>query len=617
MTWSAHEQQKHDVNMLNDVLTPHIWQTVKKNLLAKFLTEFLYEEMISPDIIERRENGGVTFFYSISDELAYIFDASPRMLTNWHVDEASMRRVCKGVSENAWDVSQFVLDIKDKLGIKDMTEAYLLKEMNNTLLADAHLMSSKRLTSEELLHVSSSQLEGEMKAHPWIVVNKGRIGFGYDDYQRFAPEMKTEIALNWIAISKSSSSFQTVESMTPESLLLEELGEETLTKFNQVLLDKGLNLADYWYMPVHEWQWQNVLIPLFCEDIALNKIVSVGTSDDLYVPMQSIRTMNNISTPNRHYVKLPVSILNTSVYRGLPGERTVLAPQLTQWAKSKLEQDEYLNKECRLVLLGEIASVNYDHKFYNDLQGAPYQFREFLGVIWRESLDAKLIENEKAITMSSLLHIDAQGKPFMQALIEASGLSTEEWLETLLAQTFPPLLHVLYNYGMVFSPHGENSVLIMRDFVPTGLAMKDFVDDINIYEGDLPEMQDIPAGLRSVLLSHPGEVLCHFIYTGLYVVHYRYMADILQTHMDFPEHKFWRLVQKTIEGYQAKFPQLKERFELFDMQRDSFEKVCLNRVRILTQGYADDAERPKPEILPAIANPAHPRHLEVNELEEV
>ena len=62
-----------------------------------------------------------------------------------------------------------------------------------------------------LLHVSSSQLEGEMKAHPWIVVNKGRIGFGYDDYQRFAPEMKTEIALNWIAISKSGSNFQTVE----------------------------------------------------------------------------------------------------------------------------------------------------------------------------------------------------------------------------------------------------------------------------------------------------------------------------------------------------------------------------------------------------------------------
>ncbi|XSZ47874.1 IucA/IucC family C-terminal-domain containing protein [Francisella noatunensis] len=33
---------------------------------------------------------------------------------------------------------------------------------------------------------------------------------------------------------------------------------------------------------------------------------------------------------------------------------------------------------------------------------------------------------------------------------------------------------------MVFSPHGENSILIIEDNLPVGLVMKDFVDDINI-----------------------------------------------------------------------------------------------------------------------------------------
>jgi siderophore synthetase component/RimJ/RimL family protein N-acetyltransferase len=608
MNWSAPTQRSNDEKILNQVLVPSIWKKVKKNLLAKFLTEFLYEEIINPDVIATHKDNSVTFLYRITDELSYQFNAEPRMLTNFQVDVESMVRIFKGESEAAWDVSLFIIDIKERIGIKDITQAYFLREMDNTLLADAHLQAHNRLSSDELLNVSSSELEGEMTAHPWIVVNKGRIGFGYDDYQRFAPEMKNKIQLNWIAINKSSSSFNTTDDLTPRALLVSELGEEKLKQFENILLAKDLNPEKYWFMPVHEWQWQNTLIPQFSQDIALKNIVSVGSSDDYYLPMQSIRTMNNITEDKRHYVKLPVSILNTSVYRGLPGERTVLAPLLTQWAKSKLEADEYLTKKCRFILLGEIASINYDHSIYNNLPSAPYQFREFLGVIWRESLDAKLKENEKGITMSSLLHIDSDGKPFMKSLIESSGLSTKIWLTKLLEKTLPPLLHVLYNYGMVFSPHGENSVLIMENHIPTGLAMKDFVDDINIYDGDLPELNDIPESIRSVLLSHPGEVLCHFIYTGLYVVHYRFMANILASHMEFPEIEFWQLVHKTIEAYQAEFPQLTDRFEIFDMQRESFEKVCLNRVRLLTQGYADDAERPKPEILRAISNPAHPKH---------
>ncbi|GAA3331862.1 hypothetical protein GCM10020331_090090 [Ectobacillus funiculus] len=29
-----------------------------------------------------------------------------------------------------------------------------------------------------------------MTGHPWITYNKGRIGFGYDDYIKYAPEQK-------------------------------------------------------------------------------------------------------------------------------------------------------------------------------------------------------------------------------------------------------------------------------------------------------------------------------------------------------------------------------------------------------------------------------------------
>ena len=44
----------------------------------------------------------------------------------------------------------------------------------------------------------------------------------------------------------------------------------------------------------------------------------------------------------------------------------------------------------------------------------------------------------------------------------------------------PPLLHMLYRYGTCVLPHGENAILVHRDGVPTRLAIKDFVDDVDV-----------------------------------------------------------------------------------------------------------------------------------------
>jgi siderophore synthetase component len=43
-----------------------------------------------------------------------------------------------------------------------------------------------------------------------------------------------------------------------------------------------------------------------------------------------------------------------------------------------------------VVLLGEVASLAVPHPDYETLPGAPYQYRELLGCIWRESLEGRL-----------------------------------------------------------------------------------------------------------------------------------------------------------------------------------------------------------------------------------
>jgi dihydrofolate reductase len=57
----------------------------------------------------------------------------------------------------------------------------------------------------------------------------------------------------------------------------------------------------------------------------------MGQGPDEYLPQQSIRTLTNVSAPHRHHLKLPLSILNTLVWRGLPTERTLAAPRVTEF----------------------------------------------------------------------------------------------------------------------------------------------------------------------------------------------------------------------------------------------------------------------------------------------
>lgn len=69
---------------------------------------------------------------------------------------------------------------------------------------------------------------------------------------------------------------------------------------------------------------------------------------------------------------------------------------------------------------------------------------------------------------------------------------------------------------------------------------------------------------------------------------------------------FWSLVRAEIVRHHARFPELKERFELFDMLTPEIERLCLNRNRLLVDGYRDRASRPHAAIHGTVPNPLHP-----------
>ncbi|MFI8491700.1 IucA/IucC family protein [Peribacillus butanolivorans] len=579
------------INEVEKAVTEKNWSIVNQNLLAKMISEYMYEDIIHPAVLNENAAGNL-YELKINEEKSYQFLALPRLFDSYDVQAESIKVFEAEQTRQANDAIQFILDLQPLIGMTAETTGHLIKEFHHTLLADLQLLSKPEQNADDLVELDYALLEGEMSGHPWIAYNKGRIGFGYDDYLKFAPENQEKIQLSWIAVHKTRGAFNSIQTLSYKQLMENELDDETRKVFGNRLAEKGLKEEDYFYLPIHEWQWKNVIIQNFTDDLAKGLIVALGNGPDEYLPQQSIRTFVNVSNMNKHHVKLPMSILNTLVYRGLPAERTVIAPKITEYIKNIYNNDSFLKEECKVVLPGEVASLNVDHPYFSKLKNVPYQYLEMLGGIWRESIYSYMEEGEKPITLASLLHVDHEGKPYVESLIEKSGLTTEAWTAQLFDVILSPLLHFIYQYGVVFSPHGQNTILVLKDYKPHRLAIKDFVDDVNISDQPLPELSMLPDNLKKVLRSEAPEGLVQFIFTGLFICHFRYLSTLLMRRNLLDENVFWEGVARAILTHQQKFPQLQDRFETFNFFAPKLTKLCLNRNRMLQYGYSDGEDRP-------------------------
>ena len=578
------------------------WRSAGQRLIEMAIAEFLYEEIIQ--VTHLRDHS----YQLLLDDQSYTFKAQNYLLGHWQIEEGSVRELGAVEDIPAWNLHTFIRAFSNQTEVKPFTKAYLIKEMNNTWLAEAHLFDESRLSSAAVLTASHYEIEGMLRGHPWLIMSKGRMGFGYDDYLSAAPELSPTVKVLWLAVHRDLAEFRSTKEWQAGTLYQHELSAKELANFEQKLHDRGCSCRDYFLIPVHAWQWHQWLMPTYANEIVDQRIIELGIGDDDYVPMQSIRTLCNISQPERHYVKLPVSIFNTAVYRGLPSKRNLAAPAVTAWLKQIQSQDPDL-KQSGVVFLGEVATLTIHQPCFDQIEGAPYQFKELFGCLWRESIDPVIGTGEQALSQAALLHRDIDGQSILAVLVQASGLSPLQWLKRFAEVSVTPLLICLYKYGLAFSPHGENTMLIHANGVPQKMVLKDFIDDVNLVDEDFPELTGLPIE-GQILLRHPAQELSHFIFTGLFMVHYRYICNVFL--QDYPEHsevEFWQTISSVIEAFHQSHPELAERIEKFAMFRAEFEKICLNRVRLFTTSYNDEAERPVPVFLDPIANPVSPETL--------
>jgi siderophore synthetase component len=589
-----------------------IWHKVNNRLLAKSIAELMHEQVAQPAIVAEDKDGKTHFLLSADEATVYYtFTGYKRQLDYWHIEPNTIQRHSNDGGKLATDAPLFFIELQTTFGITSFTLAHYVEELLHTLYADAFMYGRGRLKANELAAADYQTVEHQMDGHPWVIVNKSRLGFNAEDHRQYAPEADQPVQLYWIAAHKSRAAFRSLDHIKEESFFNAELSAEIINTFEKALTTQGVNATDYTFMPVHPWQWNNKLLVQYASDIAEKFLIPLGTGEDNYSPQQSIRTFYNTSHPHKHYVKTAISILSTGNIRGLSPKQMAIAPRVTNWVMKMLQEDAYL-QSLGLVLLGEVATVSYTHPYYHAIADPPYQYKEFLGVLWRESAEKYLQPGERIITMASLLYVDDEGNSLVGELAKRAGLTMEAWLQAYLQAYLKPLLQIYYQHSLCVTPHGENIILVLKDDVPVRIIIKDFVDDIVLTEEAKVKLpKELAEGM---IASSNKDNVPLFILLGVFDAFFRYLSNVLHTYASYDEHSFWQQVYDVIVEYQVAHPALAHKFEKYNLFTPEFKRFYINSVRLLSNAYEEKTSFAIPRKGGTLQNPlAHIRQRALHE----
>ncbi|MFG2782517.1 IucA/IucC family protein [Streptomyces prunicolor] len=554
-------------------LSPERWEKANRLLIRKALAEFAHERLLTPELVEK--DGDLYVVRSDDGLTRYRFTATRYALDHWQVDADSITRHRDG-AELPLAALEFFIELKQALGLTEEILPVYLEEISSTLSGTCYKLTKPQIPVAELVKSDFQAIEtGMTEGHPCFVANNGRLGFGIHEYLSYAPETASPVRLVWLAAHRSRAAFTAGVGIEYESFLREELGSVTLNRFRVTLSEKGLDPDDFLLIPVHPWQWWNKLSVTFAAEIARGHLVCLGEGDDEYLAQQSIRTFFNKSNPEKHYVKTALSVINMGFMRGLSAAYMEATPAINDWLAQLIDNDPVL-KSTGLSIIREQAAVGYRHLEYEAATDRYSPYRKMLAALWRESPVSSLQDGETLATMASLVHLDHEGASFAGALIEQSGLAPVEWLRRYLRAYFTPLLHSFYAYDLVFMPHGENVILVLKDGVVERAIYKDIAEEIAVMDPDAV----LPPTVERLRVEVPEDKKLLSIFTDVFDCFFRFLAAGLAAEGVLEEDDFWRTVADVTREYQDAAPELADKFRQYDMFAPEFSLSCLNRLQL-------------------------------------
>lgn len=95
----------------------------------------------------------------------------------------------------------------------------------------------------------------------------------------------------------------------------------------------------------------------FLPQLASGELVELGEFGDRYLAQQSLRTLTNTSRRVPFDIKLPLTIYNTSCYRGIPGKYISAGPAASRWLQQIFASDSTLQASGAQILVNRRRAI--------------------------------------------------------------------------------------------------------------------------------------------------------------------------------------------------------------------------------------------------------------------
>ena len=341
---------------------------------------------------------------------------------------------------------------------------------------------------------------------------------------------------------------------------------------------------------MHPWQWENQLISIFAEEIADQKIIFLGRSHDQYLAQQSLRTLTNLQHPEKPYIKLSMSLTNTSSSRVLAKHTVMNGPIITDWLQALIDQSKTA-QQLDFAVLREVYGLSVD--FTRLPTSHAKQAYGTIGCLWRESVHQYLREGEDAIPLNGVSHIQKDGQALIAPWVKQYGV--EQWTRQLLKVVITPLIHLLFAEGIATESHGQNIILVHQQGWPLRVLLKDFHDGVRYSPAHLthpelaPKLDQLPpehakTNSMSFILTDDLDGIRDFSCACLFFVALTDIAIFLNQTYAVAEQDFWKWAAEVIQDYQQQHPEHNERYQIFDVFAEKLRIESLTKRRLFGDG---------------------------------
>lgn len=300
----------------------------------------------------------------------------------------------------------------------------------------------------------------------------------------------------------------------------------------------------YVFLPVHPWQLDRAVRPLFAADIAEGAVVVVPAARLRATPTASLRTLLTApsDTGERLFVKTAMDVQITSTRRTISAHTTNNGPGYSRLLRDIVAREPHL--AGRVVPLSELAGASY--------RSADERRGRALSALVRDS--PRLAAGEVAVPGCSLTAVSPHtGGSVVCDLLDARGgpATALDWLEEYTSLLLPAVVTLMTKYGVGLEAHLQNCVPTFSGGRPRRLLLRDW-GGIRIYPPRLerhgirvdarpgaPTVTDDVGVVRARALSttlpnHLDEIVCH-----------------LAARAGVGEGDAWRRVRRVLDGVLA------------------------------------------------------------------